>query len=224
MKVIQLQGVSLSYGKDPILEDLTLEVDEGERLVIHGPSGCGKTTLLRLIAGFLAPQRGTVVLEGKVVSQKGRILVPPEKRNLGMVFQDLALWPHLPVEGNIEFGLRARGMPKKERKKRVEEMLKMVNLSSHKGKKPTRLSGGEQQRLALARALVLEPRILLMDEPFSSLDPELNRHLRGVILHLQERLGFTLIYVTHSREEARDIATRLVLMKKGKISEIPWEP
>ncbi len=224
MKVIQLQGVSLSYGKDPILEDLTLEVEERERLVIHGPSGCGKTTLLRLIAGFLAPQRGTVVLEGKVVSQKGRILVPPEKRNLGMVFQDLALWPHLPVEGNIEFGLRARGMSKKERKKRVEEMLKMVNLSSHKGKKPTRLSGGEQQRLALARALALEPRILLMDEPLSSLDPELNRHLRGAILHLQERLGFTLIYVTHSREEARDIATRLVLMKKGKISEIPWEP
>ena len=187
-------------------------------MVILGPSGCGKTTILRLIAGFLAPDVGRILLNGIEVSKNNKILVPPEKRDIGMVFQDLALWPHLSVYGNIAFGLKVRGVPKHERNRRVREILELVGLPGFERRKPSELSGGQQQRVALARALVLEPKVLLMDEPLSNLDLELNLRLRKEVVRLQEKLGFTLLYVTHDREEAFSIAQTVVVMRKGQVA------
>ena len=215
MKILQLNAVTKYYDKKKILNNLSLEMEKSEKVVILGPSGCGKTTVLRLIAGFIEPEEGTVVINEKVVSKSNRIIIPPEQRNLGMVFQDLALWPHLSVKGNIEFGLKAKGVSKREREERIGKILELVEMESYMGRKPAELSGGQQQRIALARALVLEPEILLMDEPLSSLDLELNIRLREVILRLQEELSFTLLYVTHNRQEAFGIASRVVLMAKG---------
>ena len=221
MKAVEILEVSKSHGKQRVLDSVSLEIQEGERMVILGPSGCGKTTLLRLIAGFMPPDRGKILLRGKGVSQGNRILVPPEKRKVGMVFQDLALWPHLTVRGHLEFVFKVRGIPREERENRLEELLHMVDLSFCQTKKPHELSGGEKQRLALVRALAGEPTVLLMDEPLSSLDEDLNRRMRKEIVQLQERLAFTLLYVTHNREEAREIATRIVFMKEGRILENP---
>ena len=220
MKVVHIDSVSKAYNREKILNNVSLEIDEGERIVILGPSGCGKTTILRLIAGFVAPDTGGITLSGEVVSRDRRIIKPPEQRNLGMVFQDLALWPHLSVKGNIDFGLKARGLPKIERKRRIRETLNLVGMVGYADRKPAELSGGQQQRVALARALVLEPKVLLMDEPLSSLDLELNVRLRKEILRLQKKLRVTLLYVTHDREEAFDIATRLVSMKQGRIEDV----
>lgn len=217
MKVVNMDSVSKFYNREKALDNITLEIEEGERIVILGPSGCGKTTILRLIAGFIAPDTGGIFIAGEPVARDGHIIKPPERRNLGMVFQDLALWPHISVKGNIEFGLRAKGLPKIERKQRTQEALNLVGLAGYADRKPAELSGGQQQRVALARALVLEPQVLLMDEPLSSLDLELNIRLRKEILRLQKKIGFTLLYVTHDRDEAFDIATRVVMMNKGWI-------
>ncbi|RLE16517.1 MAG: iron ABC transporter ATP-binding protein [Acidobacteria bacterium] len=220
MKIIELNSVSKGYNHDSAkaLNEVSLKINSGERTVILGPSGCGKTTILRLIAGFIAPDSGSISIGGQKVAENGRILVDPEHRNLGMVFQDLALWPHLTVRGNIEFGLRARGIRKDDRKEKLKKILELVGLKGFGDRKPAQLSGGQQQRVALARALVLEPGVLLMDEPLSSLDFELNVRLRKEILRLHKELNFTLLYVTHNREEANDIATRVVVMNKGCIS------
>lgn len=217
VKVVELDSISKAYGEEKALDDVSLGIEPGERVVVLGPSGCGKTTILRLIAGFIAPDSGTVSIEGKPVSRDGRILTPPERRNVGMVFQDLALWPHLTVKGNIEFGLRAQGFPKSERLRRIRESLELVGMSQYADRKPAELSGGQQQRVALARALVLEPKVLLMDEPLSSLDLDLNVRLRKEILALHANLGFAMVYVTHDREEAMEIATRVVTMRHGRI-------
>ncbi len=220
MKIIEFDSVSKGYRPDTarVLSGISLEIRQGERVVILGPSGCGKTTILRLIAGFIAPDSGRIFVGKKVVAEDGCILTAPESRNIGMVFQDLALWPHFSVNGNIEFGLKARGVRKAERRKRVQEILELVGLRGLGARKPAELSGGQQQRVALARALAPEPEILLMDEPLSSLDVELNLRLRKEILRLQKVLGFTLLYVTHDREEAVDIATRIVILNKSHIS------
>ena len=215
MKILQMNSVSKLYNGEKALDNISLEIEEGERAVIFGPSGCGKTTILRLIAGFIAPDRGSILIGGEMVSKNGRIIRPPEKRKLGMAFQDLALWPHLSVKGNLEFGLKAKGIPANERKHRISEMLELVGMSDYKDRKPAELSGGQQQRVALARALLIEPGMLLMDEPLSSLDQELNIQLRSEILRLQEKFGFTMIYVTHDRSEAFDMATRMVIISKG---------
>lgn len=217
MKIVAIDSVSKSYDGKKALDNISLEINEGERTVILGPSGCGKTTILRLIAGFIAPDEGAISIAGEMVSRNGRIIKPPEQRNLGMVFQDLALWPHLSVKGNIEFGLKAKGFPKIERSRRIREMLNLVSMAGYADRKPADLSGGQQQRVALARALVLEPGVLLMDEPLSSLDPELNIRLRKEILRLQEKLGFTMVYITHNRDEAFEIATRVLVVNKGRI-------
>ena len=217
MKIIDMDSISKLYNGVKALNNIRLEIDEGERIVILGPSGCGKTTILRLIAGFIAPDTGSISIGGELASKNSRIIKSPEQRNLGMVFQDLALWPHLSVKGNIEFGLKAKGMPKTERKERIQEILTLVGMAGYEDRKPAELSGGQQQRVALARALVLEPTVLLMDEPLSSLDLELNIRLRKEILRLHEKLGFTLLYVTHDRDEAFDMATRLVIMNKGRM-------
>ncbi len=215
MKIIRLNSVSKFYKQSKVLDNLSLEIEEKERIVIVGPSGCGKTTLLRLIAGFTAPDTGSLFIEEDLAARDGKIIKEPQERNLGMVFQDLALWPHLSVEGNIAFGLKARGVGKVERKERIKAILTLVDLIGYEKRKPFQLSGGQQQRVALARALVLEPKILLMDEPLSSLDTALNLRLRREIIGLQEKLGFTLVYVTHNEKEASDIATRLVKMDHG---------
>ena len=218
MKIIDLDCVSKLYNGETILDRISLQITEGERLVILGPSGCGKTTILRLIAGFITPDTGTIAIDGKPVAGNGCIFIPPEQRNLGMVFQDLALWPHLSVRGNIAFGLKAKGKPKTERERKIHEVLDLVGMRDLAGRRPSELSGGQQQRVALARSLAPEPKVLLMDEPLSSLDPELNVRLRQEVLRLQEKLGFTLLYVTHDREEAFAIATRVVRMSKGRIA------
>ncbi len=219
MKFIEFRQVSKSYNEKPAVRAFSLGIDAGERVAILGPSGCGKSTVLRLLAGFVLPDAGSISINGEVVAVDGRIMKEPGERQLGMVFQDLALWPHLTVKGNLEFGLKANGMPPKERDERIHELLRLVEMEDYLHSKPAELSGGQQQRVALARALVLRPRALLMDEPLSSLDLELNLRLRQEILRLQNEIGFTLIYVTHDREEAFDIGTRVVVMSHGTIQQ-----
>ena len=216
MSLIALQEVSKDFGRRRVLHAFTLGVSAGERVALLGPSGCGKTTVLRLLAGFEVPTEGQVEIGGVRASAAGRILVPPERRMLGMVFQDLALWPHMTVSGNLEFGLRGQHVPAAERARRIEEMLERVELLEYAGVKPATLSGGQQQRVALARALVLRPQALLMDEPLASLDAELNLRLREEILNLHRALNFALLYVTHDREEAFGLADRVVLMSHGR--------
>lgn len=224
MPFIEFQSVSKIYKDQPSVRELSFSVERGERLAILGPSGCGKTTLLRLLAGLIAPDSGRISIDGTVVSEAGRVLLAPEKRNIGMVFQDLALWPHLSVEGNLRFGLSARRAAKREADERIRRMLRLMQMEASARKKPGELSGGEQQRVALARALVLEPQILLMDEPLSSLNEELNLRLRREILRLHHELGFALLYVTHSREEAAEIGQRMLLMRDGQIERCESEP
>ncbi len=224
MAIIELNAVSKAYQDKTVLHDFSLVVEPGQRVVILGPSGCGKTTVLRLLAGFITPDTGTISIDGRVVAAANEILRSPEERHLGMVFQDLDLWPHLTVEGNLEFGLKAQGIPRPQRVQRIQEMLRMVKMDAYLRARPAELSGGQQQRIALARALLLQPKALLMDEPLSNLDEELSQHLRGELLRLYERLGFTLIYVTHDRAEANDIATNIVCMRHGRIERsVPIE-
>jgi ABC-type Fe3+/spermidine/putrescine transport system ATPase subunit len=210
--MIKFEEVSLFYEKKTILKDINLDIKSKERLVILGASGSGKTTLLHLIAGLIAPSKGTILIDNEIVSQNGQIITPPHKRDISMVFQDLALWNHMSVKGNIEFGLKIKGFSKKERAYRVKEILELIDMKGFENREIDQLSGGQRQRVALARALVLSPKILLMDEPLSSLDRELSLQLQDKILKLQKKLGFTLIYVTHSQEEAENISTLIIKM------------
>ncbi|OQY29275.1 MAG: iron ABC transporter ATP-binding protein [Candidatus Cloacimonetes bacterium 4572_55] len=218
--IVKMDHIFKSYDKIPAVNGISLHIEKGERVVILGPSGCGKTTLLRMIAGFVSPDKGTIEIDGLVVAKNGRSLVEPENRKIGMVFQDLALWPHKSVHGNLEFGLRAKKIPKNERNKRIDEMLVKTQMIPFKNNFPGELSGGQQQRIALARALIMEPKILLMDEPLSNLDIDLNLLLRKEVLELQEELGITMLYVTHDRDEAFSLATRVVVMQHGNIQKI----
>ncbi|HET8647387.1 MAG TPA: ATP-binding cassette domain-containing protein, partial [Vicinamibacteria bacterium] len=174
---IDLDGISLALGGEPVLSGVSLAVTPGERVAVLGPSGSGKTSMLRAVLGFAVPWSGTVRLDGVTVSENGRGLVPPEERRLAVVFQDLALWPHLTVEGNLAFGLAARGLPRAERAARVEAMLRRVGLAGSGPRFPGELSGGQRQRVAIARALVQEPRAVLLDEPLSNVDVQLRGEL-----------------------------------------------
>lgn len=216
MSAIEFQGVSKCYGDKTAVDGLTFRIDGGERVVVHGPSGCGKTTVLRLVAGFLAPDVGRVLVGGKVVASDGTILIGPEHRRLGMVFQDLALWPHLTVAQNLDFALKAQRLASEIRRQRITDMLARVHLDGAADTYPTRLSGGQQQRVAIARALVAQPLAVLMDEPLSNLDDELRDELCGQILDLHAQLGFTLVYVTHSKEEMRRIGARAIRLREGR--------
>jgi iron(III) transport system ATP-binding protein len=220
MSEIVFKSVSKYYDQRPAVCDFSLTIARGERIAVLGPSGCGKTTVLRLLAGFIAPDKGTIEIEGQVVAADGKTMQETEKRNLGMVFQDLALWPHLTVKGNLEFGLKSQGMPARQRIQEIAKMLKRVHMEPYMDSKPAQLSGGQQQRVALARALILKPKALLMDEPLSSLDMDLSLRLRKEILKLQEEIGFALLYVTHNLQEAFEIGTRIVVMSQGKIERI----
>src|SRR5439155_20035593 len=181
-----------------------------------GPSGCGKSPAVGLLARFEAPDRGRVEIGGVFVAGDEVVIVPPERRDVGMVFQDLALWPHLSVRGNLEFGLKAKGIARSERDERIRQMLRRVDLLEYAAAKPATLSGGQQQRVALARTLVLRPSALLMDEALSSLDVDLNAKLREEILRLHAEFGFALLYVTHDREEAYALAERVIVMMRGR--------
>lgn len=218
MSYIDVDRVSKSFGARVVITELLLHVERSERLVLFGPSGCGKTTVLRLLAGLEIPEQGSIRIDGRLVASAGKNLVPPEKRDLGMVFQDLALWPHMTVQENLMFGLNARGIQRQEAKVRVREMLHRVGLEHRIDAKPHQLSGGEQQRVALARALVSRPSILLMDEPLSSLDDERKRTIAADLLGLQSQLGFTLIYVTHDRAETDLLASRVCQMRDGRVA------
>lgn len=217
MSAIALEGVSVRYGARAALAGFCLEVASGEVLALLGPSGSGKTTALRIILGFLPPASGAVRLGADVVSRDGCILVPPEERGLGVVFQDLALWPHLTVAGNLAFGLAARGVPREEREARIRAMLGRVGLADRPERYPGELSGGERQRVAIARALVLEPRAVLLDEPLSNLDVSLKRELLGFFRELLEERKTTAVYVTHDLREAAAVADRIAAMESGRI-------
>ena len=213
MSYIDVDRVSKSFGERVAINELSLHIERSERLVLFGPSGCGKTTVLRLLAGLEVPDKGEIRIEGQIVASSGKNLVPPEKRNVGMVFQDLALWPHMTVQQNLMFGLNARGVKKREAHVRVREMLHRVGLEHRMDAKPHQLSGGEQQRVALARALVSRPSILLMDEPLSSLDDERKGAIASDLLGLQSQFGFTLVYVTHNQTETDLLASRVCRMR-----------
>jgi iron(III) transport system ATP-binding protein len=214
MRSIELQAVSKAYKSRTVIQRLSFSVESGERLVLLGPSGCGKTTLLRLISGLEVPDEGVISIDGRRVAQGTQNLVPPERRRIGMVFQDLALWPHMTVAEHLDFALRYyadwRHGPRTERAREVLEIVRMNDLANAR---PGELSGGEQQRVALARALVANPSILLMDEPLSSLDADLSLHLRRELLNLQTELSFTLVYVTHNHDEASHVGSRVMLMR-----------
>lgn len=216
MSAIELQKVWKKYGGRSVVSELSFRIEKGERVTIHGPSGSGKTTVLRMLAGFLAPDEGVVLIGGQEVAANGKIRVGPEHRRLGMVFQDLALWPHLTVYQNLEFALKAQGLSAEVRKQRIDEVLARVRLDDFKNTYPGHLSGGQQQRVAIARALVAQPLALLMDEPLSNLDDELKDELCTHLLDLHAQLGFTLVYVTHSKEEMQKIGDRAILLKDNK--------
>ena len=197
------------------LNGVSLTINEGEFFTLLGPSGCGKTTLLRMIAGFNSIEGGEIRFGDKLIND-----VPAHKRDIGMVFQNYAIFPHLNVEENVAYGLKARGVAKDEIDRRVKEALELVKISHLATRKPNELSGGQQQRVALARAFVIEPSVLLMDEPLSNLDAKLRVEMRTVIKKLQKRLGITTIYVTHDQEEALAISDRIAVMKDGNIMQI----
>ena len=217
MSAIELRDVVKTYDGRRVVDAISVSVERSERVVLLGPSGCGKTTVLRLVAGLEVPDSGAVRINGSEVAAGGRNVIEPEQRHIGMVFQDLALWPHMTVFQHLEFALRYDKLKQfADRPGRILEVLEMVRMADRAHAKPGELSGGQQQRVALARALVTKPAIVLMDEPLSSVDHELNLHLRGEILRLHAALGFTLVYVTHSREEAADIGTRVIAMQHGQ--------
>lgn len=209
---IEINHVRKQYDNNVVIHDLSTEIKPGELFTLLGPSGCGKTTLLRMIAGFVSIEAGTVSFDGHVINH-----VPVHKRNIGMVFQSYAIFPNMTVYRNIEYGLKNKKLPKEEIKERMEKILDIVQLTEYKDRYPDQLSGGQQQRVALSRAVVVRPRVLLMDEPLSNLDAKLRLEMRTVIGGIQKELGITTVYVTHDQEEALAISDRIAVMNKGDI-------
>ena len=220
MADLKIQGLAKSYKDVRVLESINLDIASGEFFTLLGPSGCGKTTLLRTIAGFQHQDRGEIIVNGERIDHK-----PAHKRDIGMVFQDYAVFPHLTVADNVAFGLKARSLPKREIEARVAETLKMVRLYGYQDRLPAEMSGGQQQRIGLARAMAIRPTLLLMDEPLSNLDAKLRIELREDIRDIQRRLGITTIYVTHDQEEALAVSDRICVMNQGNVEQIgtPFE-
>ena len=214
--VLSIKDLSMAYSNQTVIDSLSLHLEEGQIGCLIGPSGCGKTSVLRTIAGFEQPHTGTISIAGQTVSSRGK-LVAPAKRSIGMVFQDYALFPHLNVYDNVAFGLR--NIDKKNRKARVMEMLNLVDLALLKESFPHKLSGGQQQRVALARALAMQPRLLLMDEPFSNLDVSLRERLSVEVRQILKKSGTTTLFVTHNQQEAFTVADKIGVMKNGAICQ-----
>ncbi len=219
MAFIELRGLTKRFGSHTAIQDITLDIAEREFVTFLGPSGCGKTTTLRLIAGFMAPDQGTIHVAGRALSAPSDV-VPPEQRRMGMVFQNYAIWPHMTVFGNIAFGLRLARLPKREIASRVARIVAAVGLEGLEDRHAAQLSGGQQQRIALARSLVLEPSILMLDEPLSNLDAKLRERLRDEIKALQRRTGITFIYVTHDQAEAMALSDRIAVFDRGRIEQV----
>lgn len=217
---LKLVEVSKRFGQHTVIDCASLEVSQAEAMALLGSSGCGKTTLLRLIAGLEVPDDGEIWIDGQMVAMKGHNTVPPQMRKVGFVFQDLALWPHLTVAGNLDFVLRSCRWERHTRQERINEVLQLVHISAHANKYPSQLSGGEQQRTAIARALVAQSQLLLLDEPLSNLDADLKATLLHELSALQQKLKITTLYVTHDRDEAATFAHRVALMKSGRINQI----
>jgi ABC-type Fe3+/spermidine/putrescine transport system ATPase subunit len=215
--LLSLTNVTKRFASHQAVDSVSLDVVAGDAIVILGPSGCGKTTLLRLIAGLEVPDSGEIWLAGTQAAGAGRSMMPAHERGIGFVFQDLALWPHLTVQRNLNFVLESVKMPRADRAARALETLKLVRIEQLSSRYPHQLSGGEQQRVALARALVGHPRLLLLDEPFSSLDPDLRDALRSELARLQRTLQVTTVYVTHDQGDAAILADRVVEMRAGRI-------
>ncbi len=214
-KLIDLKNITVKYGEDVILDNLNLCINEKEFITLLGPSGCGKTTTLRCIAGFVEPNSGEIVFEGKVIND-----IPPHKRKVNTIFQRYALFSHLNVFENVAFGPELQKMSKPEIRKTVAEMLELVNLKGFEKRSINSLSGGQQQRVAIARALANKPHVLLLDEPLGALDLKLRKDMQKELKAIQKRLGITFIYVTHDQEEALSMSDRVVVMDKGKIQQI----
>ena len=212
---IELRDISKSYGSTSVLQGVSLTIEPNELFFLLGPSGCGKTTLLRILAGFIAPDRGDIFFDGRRVND-----LPPEKRRLPMVFQSYALWPHLSVFENVAYGLRVKGYSEAEIRRRTVAALETTRLESHVNHAPSQLSGGQQQRVAISRALAVDPHALLFDEPLSNLDTKLRVEMRAEILSIHRQRPFTVLYVTHDQEEAMTMATRIGVMDRGILHQI----
>jgi putative spermidine/putrescine transport system ATP-binding protein len=220
MSYLELTDIHKRFGETIAVENFNLAAEKGEFVSFLGPSGCGKTTTLRMIAGFEQPTAGTIRINDEDVTYK-----PPNRRNVGMVFQSYALFPNMTVGDNIAFGLKVRKRPGDQIKKRVAELLDLINLPDKGSRYPYQLSGGQQQRVALARALAFEPKILLLDEPLSALDAKIRVALRHEIRAIQRQLGITTVYVTHDQEEALSLSDRVVVMSEGRMEQVgtPFE-
>ena len=212
---IKIENAQKRYGDNIIIENLSLDIKQGEFFTLLGPSGCGKTTLLRMIAGFNSIEKGDFYFNEKRIND-----LDPAKRNIGMVFQNYAIFPHLTVEQNVEFGLKNRKVSKEEMKVETDKFLKLMQIDEYRDRMPERLSGGQQQRVALARALVIKPDVLLMDEPLSNLDAKLRVEMRTAIKEIQNSIGITTVYVTHDQEEAMAVSDRIAVMKDGEIQHL----
>ena len=219
--VLRVRGLVKNYGNARAVNDVSFEVRAGEVLTLLGPSGCGKSTTLRMIAGLEAPDEGEVWVRGRLVASPAkRIMVPPEGRKVGLVFQSYAIWPHMTAADNIAYPLRVRRVDRDIIASKVADVMRLVRLDGLGGRMATDLSGGQQQRVALARALVYEPDLLLLDEPLSNLDSLLRREMRAQLKALQSRLAMTVLYVTHDQEEAMSLSSRVIVMNEGRIEQI----
>ncbi len=213
---LEIKNLVKRYGSVTAVDHIDLSIGQGKLFSFLGPSGCGKTTTLRMIAGLETPAEGEIVVDGEVLSDSKRVVLP-EKRNMGMVFQSYAVWPHMTVSDNVAYGLKIKKQPRSDIEKKVRETLSLVGLADYQDRYPTQLSGGQQQRVALARALANEPAILLLDEPLCNLDAKLRENMRFEIRTLQQRLGITAVYVTHSQDEALAVSDEIVIMREGRI-------
>ncbi len=218
MSTVTISHVTKAFGNNTVLQDFDESIRDGEFVTLLGPSGCGKTTLLRIIAGFEKPTSGEVYIDGRAVSGK-KVFVPPEKRNLGMVFQNYAVWPHMNVFENAAYPLRIRKQDRNRIREEVNRVLEIVHLSRYTDRLPSQLSGGQQQRVALARALVAEPDLLLLDEPLSNLDAKLRESMRFEIKEIQRKLGITVVYVTHDQTEAMAMSDRIFVINRGVVQQ-----
>lgn len=213
--MLELRNLTKTYGSNVVLDNVSIKINRGELVALLGPSGAGKTTIIKLIGGFIESDSGEILIDGDNVTN-----VPSYRRNIGVVFQDYALFPHMTVEQNVAFGLKMRNIPEKEIKARVEGALQLVGLAGINKRYPNQLSGGQQQRVALARAIVIQPKLLLLDEPLSNLDAKLRTQVRRDICELQEKLNITTLLVTHDQEEAMTMGKRLAILNRGKIQQV----